>query len=164
MIILSLTYKVYMFKYDSVHGTFKGTVETKEGKLFINGKPIAVFAEKDPANIKWGSVGAAYIVESTVSLCRAWSLMRLMLNVLAHRGYSLLLKSENLRFDSICIFSTSNSRAQAHLKGGAKKVIISAPSADAPMFVCGVNLDAYKSEYTVVRICSPIKPEEEKTQ
>jgi glyceraldehyde 3-phosphate dehydrogenase len=36
------------------------------------------------------------------------------------------------------------------LKGGAKKVIISAPSADAPMFVCGVNLDSYDSKYTVV--------------
>lgn len=41
-------------------------------------------------------------------------------------------------------------RASAHLKGGAKKVIISAPSADAPMFVCGVNLDAYDSKYTVI--------------
>ena len=43
-------------------------------------------------------------------------------------------------------------RASAHLKGGAKKVIISAPSADAPMFVCGVNLDKYDSKYTVVRV------------
>ena len=41
-------------------------------------------------------------------------------------------------------------RASAHLKGGAKKVIISAPSADAPMFVCGVNLDSYDSKYSVV--------------
>jgi glyceraldehyde 3-phosphate dehydrogenase len=37
------------------------------------------------------------------------------------------------------------------LKGGAKKVIISAPSADAPMYVCGVNLDKYDSKHTVVR-------------
>lgn len=44
-------------------------------------------------------------------------------------------------------------RASAHLKGGAKKVIISAPSADAPMFVCGVNLDAYDPKYTVVSVC-----------
>lgn len=43
-------------------------------------------------------------------------------------------------------------RASAHLKGGAKKVIISAPSADAPMFVCGVNLDSYDSKYSVVSI------------
>ena len=39
---------------------------------------------------------------------------------------------------------------QAHLEGGAKKVIISAPSADAPMFVCGVNLDAYQPSMKVV--------------
>ena len=44
----------------------------------------------------------------------------------------------------------STNRASAHLKGGAKKVIISAPSADAPMFVVGVNLDKYDSKYTVV--------------
>jgi glyceraldehyde-3-phosphate dehydrogenase/erythrose-4-phosphate dehydrogenase len=43
-------------------------------------------------------------------------------------------------------------RAGAHLKGGAKKVIISAPSADAPMYVVGVNLDSYDSKYTVVSI------------
>ena len=41
-------------------------------------------------------------------------------------------------------------RASAHLKGGAKKVVISAPSADAPMFVVGVNLDKYDSKYTVI--------------
>ena len=46
------------------------------------------------------------------------------------------------------------SRASAHLKGGAKKVVISAPSADAPMFVCGVNLDKYDPKYTVVRLRS----------
>jgi len=54
-----------MFKYDSIHGRFKGKVEAKDGKLWIEGKPITVFAEKDPANIPWGSVGADYIVEST---------------------------------------------------------------------------------------------------
>ena len=54
-----------MFKYDSVHGRFNGSVEAKDGKLYVEGKPIAVFQERDPANIPWGSVGAAYIVEST---------------------------------------------------------------------------------------------------
>ncbi|KAK9454219.1 hypothetical protein V1511DRAFT_503075 [Dipodascopsis uninucleata] len=51
--------------------------------------------------------------------------------------------------ESTGVFTTLD-KAKAHLAGGAKKVIISAPSADAPMFVCGVNLDAYKPEYTVV--------------
>lgn len=57
-----------MFKYDSVHGRFKGSVEAKDGKLVINGKAVKVFAERDPANIPWSSVGAEYIVESTVFL------------------------------------------------------------------------------------------------
>ena len=54
-----------MFKYDSIHGRFKGSVEAKDGKLWVEGKPITVFAERDPANIPWGSVGADYVVEST---------------------------------------------------------------------------------------------------
>ncbi|KAF9562895.1 glyceraldehyde 3-phosphate dehydrogenase [Agrocybe pediades] len=110
---IDLEYMVYMFKYDSVHGRFKGTVETKEGKLIINGKPITVFAEKDPAAIQWGSAGAEYIVESTG------------------------------------VFTTID-KASAHLKGGAKKVVISAPSADAPMYVCGVNLDSYDPKNKVI--------------
>jgi len=55
-----------MFKYVSVHGRFKGTVEAKDGKLYIAGKPVIVYGERDPAAIPWGSVGAEYIVESTV--------------------------------------------------------------------------------------------------
>jgi len=110
---IDLDYMVYMFKYDSTHGRFKGEVSAKDGKLVINGKSVAVFNERDPSAIDWKSAGAEYIVESTG------------------------------------VFTTTD-KASAHLKGGAKKVIISAPSADAPMFVCGVNLDAYKPEYKVV--------------
>jgi glyceraldehyde 3-phosphate dehydrogenase len=55
-----------MFKYDSVFGRFKGTVEAKDGKLWVEGKPVTVYAEKNPSDINWGAAGAEYIVESTV--------------------------------------------------------------------------------------------------
>lgn len=51
--------------------------------------------------------------------------------------------------ESTGVFTTTD-KANAHIKGGAKHVVISAPSADAPMFVCGVNLDQYKPEMQVV--------------
>ena len=51
--------------------------------------------------------------------------------------------------ESTGVFTTTE-KASAHLQGGAKKVVISAPSADAPMFVCGVNLDTYTKDMTVV--------------
>jgi len=110
---IDLEYMAYMFRYDSVHGRFKGSVEVKDGKLVIDGKAITVFGEKDPANIPWSKVGAEYIIESTG------------------------------------VFTTID-KASAHLKGGAKKVIITAPSADAPMYVCGVNLDSYNPEHKII--------------
>merc|ERR1712061_101722 len=110
---IPLDYMVYMFKYDSTHGRYKGEVAVAGDKLVIDGKEISVFGERDPTAIPWGSAGAEYVVESTG------------------------------------VFSTTE-KASAHLQGGAKKVIISAPSADAPMFVMGVNEDAYNSEMKVV--------------
>ncbi|MDZ4715160.1 MAG: type I glyceraldehyde-3-phosphate dehydrogenase [Cytophagales bacterium] len=58
-------YMAYMLKYDSTHGRFDGTVEVAGGNLVVNGKKIRVTAEKDPANLKWGEVGAEIIIEST---------------------------------------------------------------------------------------------------
>ncbi|KAI7865813.1 glyceraldehyde-3-phosphate dehydrogenase [Spinellus fusiger] len=110
---IDLEYMVYMFKYDSTHGRFKGTVEHKDGKLIVNGRPITVYAERDPTNIPWGKQQADYVVESTG------------------------------------VFTTIE-QASAHLKGGAKKVIISAPSGDAPMFVIGVNHTTYTSDMNVI--------------
>jgi glyceraldehyde 3-phosphate dehydrogenase len=63
--LLDANYMSYMLRYDTVHGRFKGTAEVKDGKLVVNGKAIRVTAEKDPANLKWGDVGAEYVVEST---------------------------------------------------------------------------------------------------
>lgn len=63
--LIDVDYMVYMLKYDSVHGRFNGTAEAKDGKLIVNGKEIRVTAEKNPADLKWGEIGAEYVVEST---------------------------------------------------------------------------------------------------
>ncbi len=63
--LIDVDYMAYMLKYDSTHGRFNGTVEVKDGKLIVNGKSIRVTAEKNPADLKWGEIGADYIVEST---------------------------------------------------------------------------------------------------
>ena len=63
--LLDVNYLAYMLKYDSVHGQFEGTVEVKDGKLVVNGNAIRITAEKDPAALKWGEIGAEVVVEST---------------------------------------------------------------------------------------------------
>lgn len=110
---IDLDYMVYMLKYDSAQGTFKGEVSIKDDKLVVNGNEITVFNCMNPEEIDWKSAGAEYIVESTG------------------------------------VFTTTE-KASAHFKGGAKKVVISAPSADAPMFVMGVNNDKYTKDMNVV--------------
>jgi glyceraldehyde 3-phosphate dehydrogenase len=106
--LISVEYMAYMLKYDTVHGQFNGTIEIKDGNLVVNGNTIRVTAEKNPADLKWGDVGAEYVVEST--------------------GLFL-----------------SKDKAQGHIDAGAKYVVMSAPSKDdTPMFVCGVNFNAYE--------------------
>jgi len=111
--LLDVDQLAYLLKYDSVHGKFNGTVETKDGHLVVNGKTIRVTAERNPEDLKWNEAGAEVIIDCTG------------------------------------IFTTKDSAA-AHLKAGAKKVVISAPSKDAPMFVMGVNHNDVKPEDTIV--------------
>ncbi|WP_412972915.1 type I glyceraldehyde-3-phosphate dehydrogenase [Glaciecola sp. MF2-115] len=63
--LLDLDYIAYMFKYDSTHGRFNGTVEVKDGKLIVNGKAIRVTAEKNPENLAWNEVDADVVVDAT---------------------------------------------------------------------------------------------------
>jgi len=62
---MDLEYMAYLFKYDSVHGRFNGTIETKDGKLVINGRPITIFAQRNPSDIAWKDAGVWVVCEST---------------------------------------------------------------------------------------------------
>jgi glyceraldehyde 3-phosphate dehydrogenase len=55
----------FLFKHDTTYGEFDGEVKVSDGSLIVNGKPVRVFAEKDPGAIPWGSVGAEIVIEST---------------------------------------------------------------------------------------------------
>lgn len=55
----------HLFKYDSVHRGFKGTVSAESGHLLINDQAIHVFAEKDPSLLPWGELGIDIVIEST---------------------------------------------------------------------------------------------------
>ena len=63
--LLEPDYLAYMLRYDSVHGRFKGEVAVDGNTLVINGKRIRLTQERDPANLKWGDVGAQVVIEST---------------------------------------------------------------------------------------------------
>jgi len=108
-------YAAYLFKYDSTHGIYKGTVDFDEASstLIVDGCKIKFNAVRNPEEVPWGADGADIVCESTG------------------------------------IFTTID-KASLHMKGGAKKVIISAPSADAPMFVMGVNHTSYTKEINVL--------------
>jgi glyceraldehyde 3-phosphate dehydrogenase len=63
--LLEPDYLAYMLKYDSVHGKFDGDIAVDGSTLVVNGKRIRLTAVKDPAELKWGEVGADIVVEST---------------------------------------------------------------------------------------------------
>ena len=116
---LNMEYMAYTALYDSVHGHFPGTIEAGSQHLIVNGKPVRIFSESDPANIEWSSCGAEYIIESTGA------------------------------------FNTT-AASSAHMKGGAKKIIITAPAKDevTPTFVFGVNHEEYDPESAVISAAS----------
>ena len=63
--LLEPDYLAYMLQYDSVHGRFKGTIAVDGNTLVVNGRRIRLTAVKDPAELKWGEVGADVVVEAT---------------------------------------------------------------------------------------------------
>src|SRR5688572_21963806 len=63
--LLEPDYLAYMLQYDSVHGRFKGDIQVDGTTLIVNGKRIRLTAAKDPAELKWGEVGADIVIEAT---------------------------------------------------------------------------------------------------
>jgi len=110
---IDLKYMEYMFRYDSTHGQFSGTVSVTEDKLVVNNREVSVYSCMNPAEIPWGKHEVDFVVESTG------------------------------------VFTTLE-KAEAHIRGGARNVVISAPSADAPMFVMGVNEEKYNPEMKII--------------
>ncbi|KAK6776966.1 hypothetical protein RDI58_023683 [Solanum bulbocastanum] len=138
-------YMAYMLKYDSTHGVYGGSISVlDDSTLEINGKQIKVSSKRDPADIPWGDLGADYVVESsgvftTIDKASAHKKVEDIL-LLALNALPLPTLFMQLCVDTFCLI----------VQGGAKKVIISAPSADAPMFVVGVNEKNYQANMDVV--------------
>ena len=105
----------HLTRYDSVHGKFPGEVHVDGDAMVVNGDRIRVFAERDPAKLPWGEVGADFVLECTGLF-------------------------------------TSKAKASAHLKGGARRVVISAPGGEDvdATIVYGVNHGVLRSGFTVI--------------
>jgi len=109
----------HLLKYDSNYGRFDGTVEVKEDALFVDGKQVKVFKETDPSNIPWSSLGVEIVIESTGLF--------------------------TIKSDGVNKKGKTVKGAENHItKGGAKKVIISAPAEGEDLtVVLGVNDHMY---------------------
>jgi len=115
--LVDVKQNAHLFKYDSTYGIFPGEVKVNEANnLVIDGKEIKVFTERDPGNLPWADLGVDIVVEST--------------------GIFTTAKSDPEK---------GKIGADAHiLRGGAKKVIISAPAKGEDVtIVLGVNEDSY---------------------
>ncbi|KAJ9563893.1 hypothetical protein OSB04_009053 [Centaurea solstitialis] len=129
---ITTDYMTYMFKYDTVHGQWKHhELKVKDEKTLLFGeKPVTVFGIRNPEDIPWGAAGADFVVEST-------GVFTDKDKAAAH------LKELRANMSKDIITSPS-------AQGGAKKVVISAPSKDAPMFVVGVNEHKYTHDLDIV--------------
>jgi len=63
--LIDVDYIAYMLRYDSTHGRFQGAVEVVNGALVVNGRPIRISSERDPADLRWDEVGADTVLEAT---------------------------------------------------------------------------------------------------
>ena len=63
--LIDVDYIAYMLRYDSTHGRFQGDVEVINGALVVNGRPIRISCERDPADLRWDEVGADTVLEAT---------------------------------------------------------------------------------------------------
>jgi len=109
----------HLFKYDSNYGIFDGDVSLDGNDLVVNGKRVKVFAEKDPGALPWKDLGVDIVIEST-----------------------------GVFTDAIGDPAKGKAGANVHItKGGAKKVIISAPAKNEDLtIVLGVNDDKYDNK------------------
>jgi glyceraldehyde 3-phosphate dehydrogenase len=109
----------HLLKYDSNYGRFNGTVEVGNNEFIIDGKSIKAFKETDPGKIPWGELGVQIVVESTGLF--------------------------TIKKDGVNKKGKTVQGAENHItRGGAKKVIISAPAeGEDLMIVMGVNQDKY---------------------
>jgi glyceraldehyde 3-phosphate dehydrogenase len=109
----------HLLKYDSNYGRFDGTVEVGENELIVDGKSIKVYKESDPSKLPWGDLGVEIVIESTGLF--------------------------TIKKDGINKKGKEVKGAENHItKGGAKKVIITAPSEGEDLtIVLGVNDNKY---------------------
>ena len=63
--LIDIDYLAYLLRYDSTHRRFPGEIDVVDGQLVVNGSIIRVTAERDPSQLRWGDVGADYVLEST---------------------------------------------------------------------------------------------------
>ncbi|HEX6271239.1 MAG TPA: type I glyceraldehyde-3-phosphate dehydrogenase [Anaerolineales bacterium] len=111
----------HLLKYDSNYGRFDGKVEVADDGLVIDGEKVKAFKETDPSAIPWGDLGVDIVIESTGLF--------------------------TIKEDGVNKKGKTVKGAVNHIKGGAKKVIISAPAEGEDLtIVLGVNEDQYDSQ------------------